>query len=106
MAQFAVAHARDPDDLLAAPINFAASGDNTIASGPLRVFKLIVAAAGPTLDFQGWHKRAERGDLAVDRHSVGHGFRLETTKPWLRCASSLVINSSAAVQVSGIVYYQ
>jgi hypothetical protein len=93
----------------AASVNFAASGDNTIIAGvagkSIKVYRLMLVTAGATnLEFKD-NTTALSGPIPCGTFG---GVTLDNdTDPWFTCASgdSLVLNSSQAVQVGGMIYY-
>ncbi len=99
----------DASDLLDAPINFAASGDNTIIAGVagqvIRVWKIFFIAGASTDITYKDASSAKSGPLPF---SSNEGMVLDfDTKPWITCLAgdAFVLNSTNAVQVSGMVYY-
>ena len=100
----------DYSNVLTAPVTFAASGDNTLVAAVVgKVIKLVrifvVASAATNLTFKdgatalsGALPMAANGALVLDL----------SDSPWFSTSSvsnNLILNSSAAVQASGTVYY-
>lgn len=100
----------DYSSVLSAPVTFAASGDNTLVAAVAgKVIKLVrifvVAAAATNLTFKdgavalsGALPMTANGSVTLDL----------SDSPWFSTSSvsnNLILNSSAAVQVSGTVYY-
>lgn len=96
-------------DLTEAIINIAASGDNTViaavAAQTIRIFKMFFVTASPV------NVTVEDGagvNLTGVMNNVRAGIWGFDGEPWFTSASGggFVINLSAAVQVSGRVYYR
>ena len=97
--------------LTAASVSVAASGDNTLVAGvsaqTVRVFRLfLVVASAVNIQF----KNATAGTAltGVMTMTAGGSFVLDFSgEPWFvtAVAGAFVLNLSAAVQVSGAVYY-
>jgi hypothetical protein len=96
--------------LTSAPINFTASGDNTvIAAGGTgrvnRVYRLfLVVGAATSITFK-HGATALSGPIPLPANgAITLDFEAE---PWFECADNeaFVINSSAGVQVSGTIYF-
>jgi hypothetical protein len=107
MPAVAVAQVPVADDLATVVISFSTSGDQTIitVSGPpIRIYQLILSAAAAT------SVTFKDGTIALSGAiplATGIPFVLDfTSKPFFRCGTSFVVNSSAAVACGGIVYYQ
>jgi hypothetical protein len=97
------------DQLAETPINFSASGDNTVVAGAaglgIYVFKyFLVVGAATNLTFKDGTTALTGAIPLVANMSMVFDF---DTRPWYSTASgnALIINSSVAVQVSGRVYY-
>jgi len=92
-----------------APINFSASGDNTVVAAVagkwIKVVRLYLVVGGATnitfkdgsaISFSGAMPMAANGAIVLD---------VADTLLWFNATGNFVINSSNAVQVSGEVYY-
>ena len=96
--------------LSSAVINFAASGDNTvIAAGGTgkvnRVYRLFLVVGGATNITFKRGATALSGPIPLPANgAITLDFEAE---PWFECADNeaFLINSSAAVQVSGTIYF-
>lgn len=95
--------------LLRAPINFSASGDQTIVAADTNGNRIVVhriwlVAGGATnLTF-----KDNLSSPAAVPLSANGGITFDATgEPWFvtNVNTALIINSSSAVQVSGMVYY-
>jgi len=91
-------------------INFSASGDNTIvtapASGPINVYGLILTVHAATNIIFKHGATAASG--AIELTAVGSSLFLglyENPWYWTLPGENFIINSSAAVQVSGTCWY-
>jgi hypothetical protein len=109
MPTFDVSLNTETNPLPSIPINFNASGNNTIIIGItgqiIRVFRFFVVVAGATnlTFFDGPNALTGPVPLAQNEAMV---FTFDT-KPWFLCSvgNNFIINSSPGVQVSGAAYY-
>ena len=92
------------------PINFAASGDNTIiaavTAAPIKVYGLFFTVAGATnITFKDG-TTALSGPIVFTNNGSSQQLNL-WEEPWFYCqpGDAFVMNNSNAVQVSGIIYY-
>jgi hypothetical protein len=96
--------------LLTLPVNFSSSGDNTVITAiSLTRFAIhriwLVCAAATSLTFKDGASTALSGAASM---SANGGLTFDATgEPWFvtSLGNAFIINSSAAVQVSGMVYY-
>jgi hypothetical protein len=96
--------------LTSAPITFAASGDNivvaAVASTRILVHRIwLVGAAATSLTFKDGASTSLSGAVPM---AANGGLTFDATgEPWFVTAlgNGFIINSSNAVQVSGMVYY-
>lgn len=98
--------------VIAAPITFAASGDNTVvaavAGKAIRVRKMWLVLAGDSLlTFKDGASSSLSGAVSM----LGNGsffFPTDAVVPHFitSTGNAFIINSSVAVQVSGMVYYE
>ena len=109
---FPVQHQLNPTDLTELAINIAGNGDNSLVAGTalqiIRVwaFWLKVNGSGTGVSLK-WRSAANDLHPAIpfnDKDGWVMGFM---SRPWFTCnvAEALQINLSAAIQVSGRVYY-
>lgn len=94
--------------LLRAPINFSASGNNTVVSADttrrVLIHRIWLVVGGATnITFK--DNLPSPGAIPLGQYG---GITFDTTgEPWLvtDVNTAFIINSSSAVQVSGVVYY-
>jgi hypothetical protein len=109
MPKFNVALNQREEPLLATPIDFSASGDNTVIVGVsgllIKVYRYFLVVAQPTnLTFKNGAVALTGAVPLTSNEAMVFTF---DTMPWftMTAGASFVINSSGGGQVSGAAYY-
>jgi len=100
-----------PANTVEAAITFSASGDNTLvaagaATQVVRIYRIFLVAAGATnLTFKSGASTSLSGAIPMSANG-SIVLDMDGGEPWFTCAAgqAFVLNSSNAVQVSGMVY--
>jgi hypothetical protein len=94
-----------------APINFSGLGDNTViaaaSNGPINVYGIMFTVAGATnITFKSAATLLS-GAMIFTGNGSSMTIAIDMDEPYFTCVpgNAFIMNSSLAVQVSGIVYY-